>query len=71
MQTYTANPENLRVENGSLIIQAVQSNGAWTSARIKTQNKRLFTYGLFEFRAKLPTGVGPWPAAWMMGNNIG
>ena len=71
VQTYTANPENLRVENGSLIIQAVQSNGAWTSARIKTQNKRLFTYGLFEFRAKLPTGVGPWPAAWMMGNNIG
>ncbi len=71
VQTYTANPENLRVKDGSLIIQAVKSNGAWTSARIKTQDKRLFTYGLIEFRAKLPTGVGPWPAAWMMGNNIG
>ena len=71
VQTYTANPENLRVKDGSLVIQAVKSNGAWTSARIKTQDKRLFTYGLIEFRAKLPTGVGPWPAAWMMGNNIG
>ena len=71
VQTYTANPENLRVKDGSLVIQAVKSNGAWTSARIKTQDKRIFTYGLIEFRAKLPTGVGPWPAAWMMGNNIG
>ena len=71
VQTYTANPENLRVKDGSLVIQAVKSNGAWTSARIKTQDKRIFKYGLIEFRAKLPTGVGPWPAAWMMGNNIG
>jgi len=71
VQTYTANPENLRVKDGSLVIQAVKSSGLWTSARIKTENKRIFKYGLFEFRAKLPTGVGPWPAAWMMGNNIG
>jgi beta-glucanase (GH16 family) len=71
VQTYTTSPNNLRVENGSLVIQAVKSSGAWTSARIKTENKRIFKYGLIEFRAKLPTGVGPWPAAWMMGNNIG
>ena len=71
VQTYTANPENLRVKDGSLVIQAVKSNGAWTSARIKTQDKRIFKHGLIEFRAKLPTGVGPWSAAWMMGNNFG
>jgi beta-glucanase (GH16 family) len=70
VQTYTTNSENLRVESGNLIIQAVKSSGSWTSARIKTQDKRGFKYGKIEFRAKLPTGVGPWPAAWMMGTNI-
>jgi beta-glucanase (GH16 family) len=69
-QTYTANSDNLSVGGGSLLIQAKKSAGIWTSARINSQNKRIFKYGKIEFRAKLPTGVGPWPAAWMMGNNI-
>jgi beta-glucanase (GH16 family) len=69
-QTYTSDSANLRVDSGNLIIQAVKSGSAWTSARIKSQDKRSFQYGKIEFRAKLPTGVGPWPAAWMMGNNI-
>jgi beta-glucanase (GH16 family)/cyclophilin family peptidyl-prolyl cis-trans isomerase len=69
-QTYTSDSANLRVDSGNLIIQAVKSGSSWTSARIKSQDKRLFRYGKIEFRAKLPTGVGPWPAAWMMGNNI-
>ena len=69
-QTYTTNSSNLRVENGSLILQAVKSGSSWTSARIKTQGLRSFKYGKIEFRAKMPTGVGPWPAAWMMGTNI-
>ena len=69
-QTYTTNPANLRVTNGSLVIQALKSGTNWTSARIKTQGKRSFKYGKIEFRAKLPTGIGPWPAAWMMGANI-
>ncbi len=69
-QTYTTNSGNLRVADGSLVIQAVKSAGNWTSARIKTQEKRSFKYGKIEFRAKLPSGVGPWPAAWMMGTNI-
>jgi beta-glucanase (GH16 family) len=69
-QTYTSSSTNLRVESGSLVLQAVKSSGSWTSARIKTQDKRSFKYGKIEFRAKLPSGVGPWPAAWMMGTNI-
>ena len=69
-QAYTSNPQNLRVDSGNLIIQAVKSGNAWTSARIKSQDKRIFRYGKIEFRAKLPTGVGPWPAAWLLGNNI-
>jgi beta-glucanase (GH16 family) len=69
-QTYTTNSSNLRVENGSLILQAVKSGTNWTSARIKSEGLRSFKYGKIEFRAKLPTGVGPWPAAWMLGTNI-
>jgi len=69
-QAYTSDPQNLRVDSGNLVIQAVKSGNAWTSARIKSQDKRKFQYGKIEFRAKLPTGVGPWPAAWLLGNNI-
>jgi beta-glucanase (GH16 family) len=69
-QTYTSDSANLRVDSGNLIIQAVKSGSAWSSARIKSQEKRSFQYGKIEFRAKLPTGVGPWPAAWLLGNNI-
>ena len=70
LQTYTTSNANLRVENGSLIMQAVKTNSSWTSARIKSQGLQSFKYGKIEFRAKLPTGVGPWPAAWLLGNNI-
>jgi beta-glucanase (GH16 family) len=72
-QYYTDRPENLRVENGHLVIEAIKENyggSSWTSARIKTQDKRNFKYGKFEFRAKLSSGQGPWPAAWMLGSNI-
>ena len=69
-QNYTSNSENLSVGGGSLLIQAKKSGTTWTSARINSQNKRIFKYGKIEFRAKLPSGIGPWPAAWMMGNNI-
>ena len=72
-QYYTDRPENLRVEDGRLVIEAIKETdqgSSWTSARIKTQDKRDFKYGKFEFRAKLPSGRGPWPAAWMLGSNI-
>jgi len=69
-QTYTANNSNLRVQDGILILQAVKSGTNWTSARIKSQGLRSFKYGKIEFRAKLPTGIGPWPAAWLLGTNI-
>jgi beta-glucanase (GH16 family) len=70
-QTYTSNSDNLSVGGGSLLIQAKKSGTtSWTSARIKSQGLRSFKYGKIEFRAKLPTGVGPWPAAWLLGNNI-
>jgi beta-glucanase (GH16 family) len=69
-QTYTSDSANLRIDNGNLVLQASKTGPSWTSARIKSQDKRIFQYGKIEFRAKLPTGVGPWPAAWLLGNNI-
>jgi beta-glucanase (GH16 family) len=74
LQFYTDRPQNAFVKDGSLIIRAIKEehqNFKYTSARLKTRAKdksELFSklYGKFEFRAKLPTGQGVWPALWMM-----
>ena len=70
LQLYTDKPENIRVEDGKLVIEAIKKDGVWTSARIKTQGKFNFTYGKIEFSAKMPEGVGTWPALWLLGENI-
>lgn len=68
IQNYTA--QNAVVSGGSLIITAQrQGNGSYTSARMTTHQKFDFTYGKIEFRAKLPTALGSWPALWMLGSN--
>lgn len=70
LQMYTSNAENVRVENGMLVITARQnSSGAFTSARIKTQGLFEQQYGRFEARIRLPQGKGLWPAFWLLGNN--
>ncbi len=38
----------------------------YTSSRMITKGRGEWTYGKFEVRAKLPRGLGTWPAAWMM-----
>lgn len=60
--------ENARVEDGKLIIEARKDsfNAPYSSARLVTHNKGDWTYGRFEIRAKLPQGVGTWPAIWML-----
>ena len=70
---YTGRTNNAYVANGSLHIRAQVelTNGfRFTSARMKTETKFWFTYGRVEWRAKFPSGVGMWPALWMMGTNI-
>lgn len=66
---------NHKISDGTLKITAVKVNdekkfGSYTSARINTKGKKTFTYGKIEARMKIPTGVGVWPAFWMLGANI-
>ena len=70
---YTGRTNNASIAGGLLHIRAQneETNGFhFTSARMKTETKFWFTYGRVEWRAKLPSGVGMWPALWMMGTNI-
>lgn len=70
LEFYTKNRlKNTRVENGMLIIEAHKEqfeDNEYTSARIATRKKGDWLYGKFEIRAKLPTGLGTWPAIWML-----
>ncbi|MDR3173851.1 MAG: glycoside hydrolase family 16 protein [Treponema sp.] len=66
IQRYTNSRNNSFVRGGFLHIVAGKENGRWTSARLKTKGKAEWAYGYFEIRAKLPKGVGTWPAIWML-----
>lgn len=73
LQTYTNDPENISMDGkGNLVIQALkESNGTYTSARIKTEGLFTQQYGRIEARIKTPAGQGIWPAFWMLGDDIG
>ncbi len=60
----------VEVKDGNLMITARKEGDKYISGRINSMGKREFQYGKIEFRAKLPTGNGTWPALWMLGNNI-
>lgn len=75
VQHYTDRIENSYVEDGVLRIVAKKESFTdqgvtkqYTSARLNS--KFAFTYGRVEVKAKLPSGVGTWPAIWMLGKNI-
>ncbi len=73
LEYYTSRAENVIVQNGVLKIKAIKeiySGSAYTSARLLSKGKFAFTYGKIEVRAKIPAGVGTWPAIWMLGSNI-
>jgi len=72
---YTNRIENSYVKDGFLNIVAKKEifndQGEikeYTSARLNS--KFAFTYGRVEVKAKLPTGIGTWPAIWMLNKNI-
>lgn len=68
-EVYTNSTNNVSVSGGALNITAIDTAGTYTSGRIQTSGSFDQTYGLFEFRAKLPAGTGLWPALWMMPEN--
>jgi len=73
VQFYTNRIENAVVSGGTLKINAIKepfSGSPFTSARMLSKNKFSFKYGKIEARAKVPVGVGTWPAIWMLGSNI-
>ena len=71
LQEYTDSPENVRVENGNLVITVRENDGVYTSARVRTQDKLTFKYGTIEARIKIPDlADGLWPAFWTLGNNF-
>lgn len=57
---------NLTAKKESYTDQGITKQ--YTSARLNS--KFAFKYGKVEVRAKLPSGVGTWPAIWMLGKNI-
>jgi beta-glucanase (GH16 family) len=71
-QYYTDDPDNAFIEDGMLVIQALERNylgKPFTSARLTTQGKLTQQYGRIEARIQIPTGKGIWPAFWMLGEN--
>jgi beta-glucanase (GH16 family) len=75
IQHYTNRTENSVASGGILKITAKKEaftdqsvTKQYTSARLNS--KFAFKYGRVEFRAKLPSGVGTWPAVWMLGKNV-
>ena len=42
----------------------------WTSGKIHTANKISIKYGRIDVVAKMPTGVGTWPAIWLLGCDL-
>jgi len=71
LENYTSRNENVRIENGNLVIEARRENygtSSFTSARIKTEGRVHFKYGTVEARIKIPNlANGFWPAFWTLG----
>jgi beta-glucanase (GH16 family) len=73
LQFYTDRTENVKVENGYLLITAKKEEyqgSSYTSARLTTKGLFDQAYGRFEARIRLPYGQGMWPALWLLGANI-
>lgn len=76
LEYYTNSQKNVNVADGKLNITAYNEPksfpqdpnryATYSSGKITTKNIFSFQYGRIDFRAKLPTGNGIWPALWML-----
>jgi beta-glucanase (GH16 family) len=76
LEHYTDSIRNVYLSNGNLNITAYAEPKAfpqdpnryaqYSSGKINTKDSFSFQYGRIDFRAKLPTGNGIWPALWML-----
>lgn len=79
-QCYTDSADNAHTDGeGNLVVAALDVPGrcadGWyrfvTSARLTTRWHRSWDHARFEIRAKMPDGVGTWPAFWAIGDEPG
>lgn len=61
------NPELLK--KSWMKYSAERKTGNYTSSRLTTKDLASWKYGRIDVKAKLPKGVGLWPAIWMLGKN--
>lgn len=71
LQNYLADTkETANVEGGNLTITAFilerDNRKEYMSSRMVTREKGDWLYGRIDVRAKMPRGVGTWPAIWML-----
>lgn len=71
LQYYSPRESNVWVSDGTLKIKAVYEQPKYKDHRYssaKLESKNVWTYGMFEVRARLNNGCarGTWPAHWMM-----
>lgn len=72
-QYYTDSADNSFIEDGHLVIQALEQNVGgklFTSARLITKDKVTAHFGRIEARIQIPRGQGLWPAFWMLGETF-
>ncbi len=66
LQNYTAG-DNVTVADGLMTIELrKEEDGQYTSTRLVSRGKGDWTYCKVEASLKLPSGLGTWPAFWMM-----
>ncbi len=76
LQSYTKSQNNIILNNGYLYLRAQKetpfnpNQPGYTSGRITTKDKVEMQYGYWEIKAKLPSGIGTWPAIWMLNSKI-
>ena len=79
LEHYTDSTRNISVSDGKLTITALEEPktfpqdpnrvAPYSSGKITTKDNFTFKYGRIDFRAKLPSGNGLWPALWMLPND--